>query len=87
MEKNTPVRKSHTNTADLLTWSENPPENSPAFGSAVSAARSRQVRMIIPEKVLNIFLIKKLLVWLIFFGEMAAVRWDPKGGIWWSSDR
>ncbi|KAK4341451.1 hypothetical protein RND71_039952 [Anisodus tanguticus] len=38
MEKNTPVRKSHTNTADLLTWSE----NSPAIGSAASAARSRQ---------------------------------------------
>uniref|UniRef100_A0A3Q7G4N5 DUF4057 domain-containing protein n=1 Tax=Solanum lycopersicum TaxID=4081 RepID=A0A3Q7G4N5_SOLLC len=42
MEKSTPVRKSHTNTADLLTWSENPPENSPAIGSAASAARSRQ---------------------------------------------
>ncbi|XP_059279784.1 uncharacterized protein LOC132033750 [Lycium ferocissimum] len=39
MEKSTPVRKSHTNTADLLTWSENPPENSPVIGSA---ARSRQ---------------------------------------------
>lgn len=42
MEKNTPVRKSHTSTADLLTWSENPPENSPAIGSAASSARSRQ---------------------------------------------
>ncbi|XP_055833579.1 uncharacterized protein LOC129902380 [Solanum dulcamara] len=42
MEKSTPVRKSHTNTADLLTWSENPPENSQAIGSAASAARSRQ---------------------------------------------
>lgn len=42
MEKSTPVRKSHTNTADLLTWSENPPENSPAIGSAASSARSRQ---------------------------------------------
>lgn len=30
MERNTPVRKTHTSTADLLTWSENPPENSPA---------------------------------------------------------
>lgn len=42
MEKVTPVRKSHTNTADLLTWSENPPENSPSIGSAASSARSRQ---------------------------------------------
>ncbi|XP_009620432.1 uncharacterized protein [Nicotiana tomentosiformis] len=42
MEKSTPVRKSHTSTADLLTWSENPPENSPAIGSAASSARSRQ---------------------------------------------
>lgn len=50
MEKSTPVRKSHTNTADLLTWSENPPENSPAIGSAASAARSRQVRMIVLKK-------------------------------------
>ncbi|GAA0162392.1 hypothetical protein LIER_39403 [Lithospermum erythrorhizon] len=31
MERNTPVRKTHTSTADLLTWSENPPENSPAI--------------------------------------------------------
>lgn len=42
MEKSTPVRKSHTSTADLLTWSENPPENSPAIGSAAFSARSRQ---------------------------------------------
>lgn len=40
MEKSTPVRKPHTSTADLLTWSENPPENSPAPGSAAAAARS-----------------------------------------------
>ncbi|KAL8514049.1 hypothetical protein ACS0TY_013237 [Phlomoides rotata] len=39
MEKSTPVRKPHTSTADLLTWSENPPENSPA---QPSSARSHQ---------------------------------------------
>ncbi|KAL6573286.1 hypothetical protein OROHE_001745 [Orobanche hederae] len=37
MEKRTPVRKPHTSTADLLTWSEIPPEYSPA-----SSARSHQ---------------------------------------------
>ncbi|KAI4339741.1 hypothetical protein MLD38_024650 [Melastoma candidum] len=30
MERTTPVRKSHTNTSDLLTWSETPPPDSPA---------------------------------------------------------
>lgn len=39
MERNTPVRKPHTSTADLLTWSENPAVDSPATGSA---ARSHQ---------------------------------------------
>ncbi|KAL2232033.1 uncharacterized protein LOC105177131 [Sesamum indicum] len=39
MEKSTPVRKPHTSTADLLTWSENPPESSPA---PASSARSHQ---------------------------------------------
>lgn len=34
MERSTPVRKPHTSTADLLTWSENPPADSPAVGSA-----------------------------------------------------
>ncbi|KAJ9146424.1 hypothetical protein P3X46_028693 [Hevea brasiliensis] len=43
MERSTPVRKSHTSTADLLTWSENPPADSPSVGSAPrSAARSHQ---------------------------------------------
>ncbi|XP_019174607.1 PREDICTED: uncharacterized protein LOC109170103 [Ipomoea nil] len=43
MERSTPVRKSHTSTADLLTWSENPPEFSPASASAPrSSARSHQ---------------------------------------------
>ncbi|WCJ44484.1 hypothetical protein M5689_025150 [Euphorbia peplus] len=35
MERNTPVRKPHTSTADLLVWSENPPADSPAVASAV----------------------------------------------------
>ncbi|KAL2242245.1 uncharacterized protein LOC105158952 [Sesamum indicum] len=39
MERCTPVRKPHTSTADLLTWSENPPEYSPA---TASSARSHQ---------------------------------------------
>nr|XP_043615593.1 uncharacterized protein LOC122587473 [Erigeron canadensis] len=34
MEKNTPVRKPHTSTADLLTWSEIPVGDSPATASA-----------------------------------------------------
>ncbi|XP_010478961.1 PREDICTED: uncharacterized protein LOC104757874 [Camelina sativa] len=38
MEKNTPVRKPHMSTADLLTWPENQPFESPAC----SAARSHQ---------------------------------------------
>ncbi|XP_054788896.1 uncharacterized protein LOC129294494 isoform X1 [Prosopis cineraria] len=39
MERTTPVRKPHSSTADLLTWSETPPSDSPAPGSA---ARSHQ---------------------------------------------
>ncbi|KAI9097739.1 hypothetical protein K1719_025510 [Acacia pycnantha] len=39
MERATPVRKPHTSTADLLTWSETPPSDSPA---PASAARSHQ---------------------------------------------
>ncbi|CAL5202872.1 unnamed protein product [Lathyrus oleraceus] len=40
MERNTPVRKPHTSTADLLTWSETPIADLPAPGS--SASRSHQ---------------------------------------------
>jgi len=43
MEKNTPVRKPHMSTADLLTWPENQPFESPAAVSSRSAARSHQV--------------------------------------------
>ncbi|XP_076947791.1 uncharacterized protein LOC143619846 [Bidens hawaiensis] len=39
MASNTPVRKPHTSTADLLTWSENPPADSTP---TASAARSHQ---------------------------------------------
>lgn len=43
MDRNTPVRKPHTSTADLLTWSENPSADSPMTGSAArSSARSHQ---------------------------------------------
>ncbi|KAI3706150.1 hypothetical protein L1987_76408 [Smallanthus sonchifolius] len=37
MERNTPVRKPHTSTADLLTWSENP-----SLETASAAVRSHQ---------------------------------------------
>ncbi|CAH2035463.1 unnamed protein product [Thlaspi arvense] len=42
MEKNTPVRKPHTSTADLLTWPENQPFQSPAAAASRSATRSHQ---------------------------------------------
>ncbi|KAK9271124.1 hypothetical protein L1049_026713 [Liquidambar formosana] len=44
MERSTPVRKPHTSTADLLTWSENPPADSPASAASGSrpAVRSHQ---------------------------------------------
>ncbi|KAF3445803.1 hypothetical protein FNV43_RR10980 [Rhamnella rubrinervis] len=44
MDRNTPVRKPHTSTADLLTWSETPPADSAAVASPASrsAARSHQ---------------------------------------------
>ncbi|GAB4847285.1 hypothetical protein Ancab_026329 [Ancistrocladus abbreviatus] len=40
MERATPVRKPHTSTADLLTWSETPPPSDPP--SNFSGARSHQ---------------------------------------------
>uniref|UniRef100_A0A6N2MYU4 DUF4057 domain-containing protein n=1 Tax=Salix viminalis TaxID=40686 RepID=A0A6N2MYU4_SALVM len=42
MERSTPVRKPHASTADLLTWSETPPPDSPAVGSASRSTRSHQ---------------------------------------------
>ncbi|KAJ7945401.1 Alpha-ketoglutarate-dependent dioxygenase alkB-like protein 2 [Quillaja saponaria] len=43
MERNTPVRNSHTSTADLLTWSEVPTTETPATVSGSrSGARSHQ---------------------------------------------
>ncbi|KAJ6412787.1 hypothetical protein OIU85_017971 [Salix viminalis] len=42
MERNPPVRKPHTSTADLLTWSETPPPDSPSVGSAPLSTRSHQ---------------------------------------------
>ncbi|KFK26816.1 hypothetical protein AALP_AA8G297100 [Arabis alpina] len=42
MERNTPVRKTHTSTADLLTWSGVPPPDSPS-SACRSAVRSHQV--------------------------------------------
>ncbi|KAI4366574.1 hypothetical protein MLD38_022435 [Melastoma candidum] len=42
MERSTPVRKSHTNTSDLLTWSETPPPESPSDASSRPNARPHQ---------------------------------------------
>ncbi|KAJ4953369.1 hypothetical protein NE237_030201 [Protea cynaroides] len=39
MERTTPVRKPHTSTADLLTWSENSTVDNSAVDSATSASR------------------------------------------------
>eukprot|EP00262_Sarcandra_glabra_P008645 TRINITY_DN22247_c0_g1_i1.p1 TRINITY_DN22247_c0_g1~~TRINITY_DN22247_c0_g1_i1.p1 ORF type:complete len:311 (+),score=59.45 TRINITY_DN22247_c0_g1_i1:113-1045(+) len=39
MERNSPVRKPHTSTADLLTWSENPSLDSPATNHSTSGSR------------------------------------------------
>ena len=41
MQRNTPVRKPNNSTADLLTWSEIPPETTPVN---TSAQRSHQVK-------------------------------------------
>ncbi|GAB4845054.1 hypothetical protein Ancab_038459 [Ancistrocladus abbreviatus] len=42
MERSTPVRKPHTSTADLLTWSENPPADYTATGSSARPVRNVQ---------------------------------------------
>ncbi|KAK3423595.1 hypothetical protein EUGRSUZ_F00307 [Eucalyptus grandis] len=44
MERSTPVRKPHTSTADLLTWSEAPSPDSarPGSGSSRPGARPHQ---------------------------------------------
>lgn len=41
MERNTPVRKPHTSTADLLTWSETPIADSASLTSSASRSASR----------------------------------------------
>ncbi|XP_009593610.1 uncharacterized protein [Nicotiana tomentosiformis] len=41
MERATPVRKPHTNTADLLSWSEVPPANNSSASSVASGNASR----------------------------------------------
>ncbi|XP_021740190.1 uncharacterized protein LOC110706569 [Chenopodium quinoa] len=40
--RGTPVRKPHTSTADLLTWSENPPADSPSLSSSNRPIRNVQ---------------------------------------------
>ncbi|XP_077224491.1 uncharacterized protein LOC143857857 isoform X2 [Tasmannia lanceolata] len=39
MEKNTAVRKPHTSTADLLTWPEKSPADSPSIGAGTPGSR------------------------------------------------
>ncbi|XP_010555363.1 PREDICTED: uncharacterized protein LOC104824874 [Tarenaya hassleriana] len=54
MERETPVRKPHTSTADLLTWSEAPPSDHAAAAAAtLSASRSHQLRADGISKVLS----------------------------------
>lgn len=51
MERATPVRKPHTSTADLLTWSEVPPPSSPTTNSSARYGnRSHQVRISAVER-------------------------------------
>lgn len=79
------MRKPHTSTADLLTWSENPQADSPAVGSAASrsATRSHQVAILM---FCSFFWLPKILFadleigWFGFVGEnfsrrMGSVRW------------
>ncbi|KAF6149101.1 hypothetical protein GIB67_038884 [Kingdonia uniflora] len=40
MDRTTPVRKPHTSTADLLTWSENPSNDSSSIDSGAPGSRS-----------------------------------------------
>ncbi|KAH0689335.1 hypothetical protein KY290_017494 [Solanum tuberosum] len=50
MDRATPVRSSHTTTADLLTWSEVPPSsNSSAVAASASASRSHQASRHLPS--------------------------------------
>ncbi|KAH0685974.1 hypothetical protein KY285_016521 [Solanum tuberosum] len=50
MDRATPVRSSHTTTADLLTWSEVPPSsNSSAVAASASASRSHQASHHLPS--------------------------------------
>ncbi|KAL2332767.1 hypothetical protein Fmac_013980 [Flemingia macrophylla] len=39
MQSGTPVRKPHTSTSDLLTWSETPPPESAATASATRSGQ------------------------------------------------
>jgi hypothetical protein len=58
----TPVRKPHTNTSDLLTWSEVPP---PQSSPAVSATRSRQVTIFIHSFVFFVSTFDQSLIYLL----------------------
>lgn len=80
MEKNTPVRKPNASTADLLTWSENAPADSPVIGSAArSSVRSHQVQFFNFSLLSRQFLGKfswicELMIWLNYSRRMELVK-------------
>lgn len=87
MERNTPVRKPHTSTADLLTWSETPPPDSPAPPS--SALRSHQVLFLffISFSPPYFFVLFQFVLWFFWACEISALGWDQEGGVWRSGHR
>lgn len=73
MEKRTPVRKPHTSTADLLTWSENSPEYSPA---TAPPTRSHQVMVSISHGILRF-----PISFLFFLSLKRQIQFQPSDGI------
>ncbi|CAL0319349.1 unnamed protein product [Lupinus luteus] len=74
--RNTPVRKPHTSTADLLTWSETPISDSPLPHSSASRSslRSHQVRIYINTLYFIISLFLSLETLFLF-------KFQPSDGI------
>jgi len=74
MERNTPVRKPHTSTADLLVWSETPINDSPPPPS--SATRSHQV-----SKVSQIIISHNISLLVNFINRFTPIAYQPSDGI------
>ncbi|XP_049344098.1 uncharacterized protein LOC125808438 [Solanum verrucosum] len=75
MDRATPVRSSHTTTADLLTWSEVPPSsNSSAVAASASASRSHQA-----SRHLVIFIY--CAIWGFCLSFCSFRCWQPSDGI------